>query len=176
MRIRLLPDWSPLGWTPFAWLVYLSFFLVYAIWNNSPRDWLIDGPAVALFLVLYFRGFWLHGRALLGVIFAIVFIGMIVAPRNPGATPMAPVDLSKFTSIAFWARGDGGTHQVMVFAARLGNIPATRPFTPGPEWREFVLPLASFSNIDGSDLRGVLFSAGSKPGPFRFTIDDVRFR
>ena len=64
----------------------------------------------------------------------------------------------------------------MVFAARLGNIPATQPFTPGPEWREFVLPLASFSGIDGSDLRGVLFSAGSKPGAFRFTIDEVRFR
>ena len=94
----------------------------------------------------------------------------------PAATPMAPVDLSKFKEIAFWARGDGGTHQVMVFAARLGNIPATQPFTPGPEWREFVLPLASFSGIDGSDLRGVLFSAGSKPGPFRFTIDDVRFQ
>ena len=66
MRIRLLPESSPLGWTPFAWLVYLSFFLVYAIWNNSPRDWLIDGPALALFLVLYFRGFWLEGRPLLG--------------------------------------------------------------------------------------------------------------
>ena len=94
----------------------------------------------------------------------------------PAATPMAPVDLSKFKAIAFWARGDGGTHQVMVFAARLGNIPASQPFTPGPEWREFVLPLASFSNIDGSDLRGVLFSAGSKAGPYRFAIDDVRFR
>jgi imidazolonepropionase-like amidohydrolase len=94
----------------------------------------------------------------------------------PAATPMAPVDLSKFKAIVFWARGDGGSHQVMVFAARLGNIPATQPFTPGPEWREFVLPLASFSNLDGSDLRGVLFSAGSKPGPFRFTIDEVRFR
>ena len=94
----------------------------------------------------------------------------------PAATPMAPADLSKFKEIVFWARGDGGAHQVMVFAARLGNIPATQPFTPGPEWREFVLPLASFSNLDGSDLRGVLFSAGSKPGPFRFTIDEVRFR
>jgi hypothetical protein len=94
----------------------------------------------------------------------------------PAPTPMAPVDLSKFKEIVFWARGDGGTHQVMVFAARLGNIPASQPFTPGPEWREYVLPLSSFSNIDGSDLRGVLFSAGSKPGPFRFTIDDVRFR
>jgi hypothetical protein len=29
--------------------------------------------------------------------------------------------------------------------------------------------------VDGSDLRGVLFSA-TAPGPFRFTIDDVRFR
>jgi imidazolonepropionase-like amidohydrolase len=94
----------------------------------------------------------------------------------PGGTPMAPVDVSKFKELVFWARGDGGTHQVMVFAARLGNIPATRPFTPGPEWREFVLPFASFSGIDGSDLRGVLFSAGSKPGSFRFTIDEVRFR
>ena len=64
----------------------------------------------------------------------------------------------------------------MVFAARLGNIPASRPFTPGPEWREFVLPLASFSGIDGSDLRGVLFSAGSTAGPFRFAIDEVRLR
>ena len=60
----------------------------------------------------------------------------------PAATPMAPADLSKFKEIVFWARGDGGTHQVMVFAARLGNIPATRPFTPGAESREFVLPLA----------------------------------
>jgi imidazolonepropionase-like amidohydrolase len=94
----------------------------------------------------------------------------------PGVTPMAPADLSKFKEIVFWARGDGGAHQVMVFAARLGNIPATQPFTPGPEWREFVLPLASFSKLDGSDLRGVLFSAGSKPGPFKFTIDEVRFR
>jgi imidazolonepropionase-like amidohydrolase len=94
----------------------------------------------------------------------------------PAATPMAPADLSKFKEIVFWARGDGGTHQVMVFAARLGNIPASQPFTPGPEWREFALPLASFSNIDGSDLRGVLFSAGSKAGPYRFVIDEVRFR
>ena len=57
---------------------------------------------------------------------------------SPATTPMAPADLSKFKEIVFSARGDGGAHQVMVFAARLGNIPATQPFTPGPEWREFV--------------------------------------
>ena len=94
----------------------------------------------------------------------------------PAATPMAPVDASTFKELVFWARGDGGTHRVMVFAVRLGNIPAAAPFTPGPEWREVVLPFAAFSGIDGSDLRGVLFSAGSKPGAFRFEIDDVRLR
>jgi imidazolonepropionase-like amidohydrolase len=94
----------------------------------------------------------------------------------PASTPMTPVNLSKFKELVFWARSDGGEHRVMVFATRLGNIPAQRAFTPGPEWREFVMPLASFSGIDGSDLRGVLFSAGSKPGPFRFAIDEVRFR
>ncbi len=83
MRIRLLPESSPLGWTPFAWLVYLSFFVVYAVWTNSPRAWLIDGPALAAFLVLYFRGFWLHGRPLLAVIFAIVAIGL----RHRAAQP-----------------------------------------------------------------------------------------
>jgi hypothetical protein len=94
----------------------------------------------------------------------------------PAATPMTPVNLSKFKELVFWARGDGGTHQVMVFATRLGNIPASRPFTPGPEWREYVMPLSSFSGIDGSDLSGVLFSAGSKTGAFTFAIDEVRFR
>ena len=74
------------GLDAYAWLVYLSFFIVYAVWANSPREWLIDGPALALFLVLYFRGFWLEGRPLLGVIFGIVCIGMVVAPRNPGAS------------------------------------------------------------------------------------------
>jgi two-component system, NarL family, sensor histidine kinase DesK len=86
MRLRLLPPSSPVGWTPFAWLVYLSFFVVYAVWTNSPAEWLIDGPALVLFLALYFRGFWVRDKALLAVAFAIVGIGMLLAPRNPGAS------------------------------------------------------------------------------------------
>jgi hypothetical protein len=94
----------------------------------------------------------------------------------PAPAPMNPADLSRFKEIVFWARGDGGEYQLMVFAARLGNIPAVRPFAAGAEWQEHVIPLASFSNIDGSDIRGVLFSAGSRPGSFRFQIDEIRFR
>jgi two-component system sensor histidine kinase DesK len=86
MRIRLLPECSPLGWTPYAWLVYVSFFLVWAAVYNSPLDWAIDGPALILFLALYFRGFWLRGAALLRVAFGILAIGLALAPRNPGAS------------------------------------------------------------------------------------------
>lgn len=92
----------------------------------------------------------------------------------PAATPMTPVNLSKFKEVVFWTKGDGAEFQVMIFATRLGNIPASRPFKVGPDWQEVVMPLADFG-LDGSDLRGVLFSA-TEPGPFRFTIDDVRFR
>jgi two-component system sensor histidine kinase DesK len=86
MSFRLLPESSPLGWTPYAWLVYVSFFLVWATVANSPLDWLVDGPALILFLALYFRGFWLCGTPLLRVAFAILAIGLALAPRNPGAS------------------------------------------------------------------------------------------
>ena len=86
MRLRLLPEDSPLGWTPYGWLIYLSFFLVWSVLMNQPRDWLIDGPALLLFLALYFRGFWLCGTPLLGVIAGIVAIGIVLAPRNIGAS------------------------------------------------------------------------------------------
>src|SRR5262245_6625942 len=85
MRFRLLPESSPLGWTPYAWLVYLSFFVVYAYFKNSPSDWILDGLALAAFLALYFRAFWLCGPRLLWHVFGIVAVGLVTSPRNPGA-------------------------------------------------------------------------------------------
>ncbi len=85
MRLRLLPE-SPLGWTPYAWLVYLSFFIVYGIaGNQTALDWAIDGSALIVFLVLYFRAFWLEGRDLLRMAFVIVALGAVLVPRNHGA-------------------------------------------------------------------------------------------
>lgn len=94
----------------------------------------------------------------------------------PADVPMSPADVSRFTEIVFWAKGDGRHYQVMVFATRLGQIPASQPFTAGPEWREYVMPLKAFQGIDGSDLRGILFSASPTPGAFTFAIDHVRLR
>jgi hypothetical protein len=94
----------------------------------------------------------------------------------PSDVPMTPVDLSRYKEIVFLARGDGREYQVMMFATRLGNIPASQPFTTGPDWQEHVMPLSDFQGIDGSDLRGILFSASAGPGAFRFAIDQVRLR
>ena len=91
----------------------------------------------------------------------------------PASTPMTPVDLSKFKEIVFCVRGDGGS--LMVFATRLGRVPAVHPFAASSEWREVVVPLKSLG-LDGSDVSGLLFSASDRPGPFRFAVDEVRFR
>jgi two-component system sensor histidine kinase DesK len=85
MRFRLLPD-SPLGWTPYAWLVYLSFFVVYGYSvNRTAVDWAIDGVVLVAFLALYFRAFWVKGKAVLAIALAIVALGVVLSPRNPGA-------------------------------------------------------------------------------------------
>lgn len=86
MRFRLLPD-SPLGWTPYAWLVYLSFYVVVAVVQaGTAREWLVHTAGLIAFLVLYFRAFWLRGDALVAMAFAIVGLGVVMIPINAGAS------------------------------------------------------------------------------------------
>lgn len=99
--------------------------------------------------------------------------GAMFFPANP---PMTPANLSTFKELVFRAKGDGREYVVMIFATRFGNIPQMQAFTPGPEWQEHVIPFKAFSNMDGDDVRGILFSASAMPGSFRFAIDDVRLR
>jgi hypothetical protein len=94
---------------------------------------------------------------------------------SPASPPMSPANVSKFKEIVFQARGDGREYVVMVFTTGLGNMPATQTLKVDAEWREQVIPLKAFG-VDGSDLRGILFSADATPGAFRFAIDNVRLR
>jgi two-component system sensor histidine kinase DesK len=86
MRIRLLPT-SRLGWTPYAWLIYLSIYIVWGVVSiSSVWEGLLQGLALVVFLALYFRAFWERGQRLLIYAFAIVAIGVLVSPFNPGGT------------------------------------------------------------------------------------------
>jgi imidazolonepropionase-like amidohydrolase len=92
----------------------------------------------------------------------------------PGATPMAPTDLSKFAGISFAAKGDAGaSYQFMVFAAHLGRLPAQKTFTAGPEWKRLSFSFADLG-VDGKDLMGFFVGGGPALGPFKLQIDDVR--
>jgi imidazolonepropionase-like amidohydrolase len=94
---------------------------------------------------------------------------------SPGPTPMAPTDLSRFTEIVFWTRGDGSTYRLLVFSPRLGMIPAETSFVATGEWVEHRIPFSTFG-IDGGDLQAIMFSAGKGRADFRFLIDEVRFQ
>ena len=95
---------------------------------------------------------------------------------SPGPTMMAPVNLSSRKAIQFWAKGDGQTYQVMIFAQRLGYRPATQTFVAGPEWKQFTMTFASFGDLDGSDIMAFVWAAGPKTGGFALTLDDIRLQ
>ena len=94
----------------------------------------------------------------------------------PGAAPMTPVNLSSKKEIRFWAKGDGKTYRIMVFAQSRGRMPLVRTFVAGREWTEHVFPFAHFEGIDGRDVMAILWGGGPTPGPFAFQIDELRLR
>lgn len=86
MRFRLLPPQSHLGWTPYAWLIYLSFYVVWAVSaSRTPAQWTLNGLGLVAFLALYFPAFWTCGGRLVALAFAIVGLGVLLIPFNPGA-------------------------------------------------------------------------------------------
>ena len=83
---RLLPDDPHIGWTPYLWLVYLSA-MAMPWFSARASDWQrsLTLAGILVFLVLYFRGYWVRGRALLRTIAAIVVLAVILLPVNIGS-------------------------------------------------------------------------------------------
>jgi hypothetical protein len=111
-----------------------------------------------------------------GVIDGAVAYAWSGAMFSPGAQIFAPANLSSRKEVQFWAKGDGQTYRVMIFAQSKGYTPLSKDFVAGSEWTQFTFPLSSFGGIDGHDLMALLFVGGPKPGPFSLQIDEVRFR
>lgn len=82
--MRLLPDRRHLGWTPYAWLIYSIPFLITTWESRSNRGALVLGlVAYAVFLVLYFVGYWVHHRKLVAVIALMTLLACLTTPFNP---------------------------------------------------------------------------------------------
>lgn len=82
-RWRLLPDSKELGWTPLVWLVYLlTIFIKPALTDAGALEWSLTIAGVAVFLPLYFRGYWVRGTEILVIIAAITALGIVFLPFN----------------------------------------------------------------------------------------------
>lgn len=83
--MQLLPSHTGLGWTPFLWLVYLFYLVIFPYaGRQGPVVWALTSASIAIFLPLYFYGYWTCGRRLLTVVAAIALLGAAVTPWNPG--------------------------------------------------------------------------------------------
>jgi imidazolonepropionase-like amidohydrolase len=94
----------------------------------------------------------------------------------PGEAPMSPADLSSKKQASFWAKADGRTYSVMLFAPSKFFAPIIQTFVPTAEWKQFTFKLAQFDGYDGHDLAGLFIGAGLPAGKFVLQIDDVSFQ
>lgn len=91
----------------------------------------------------------------------------------PGVRPMQPTNISSAKALRFWAKGDGKTYHIMMFAESRGRMPIMKDFVAGVEWKEYTFPIASFDGIDGHDVMGIAFTSGPEAGAYKFRIDQV---
>ncbi|MEO8381764.1 MAG: sensor histidine kinase [Acidobacteriota bacterium] len=83
--MRFLPHDTSLGWTPWAWTVYIVPFALtplYVRGFENARGWVLFPAATLLFLALYFRGYWARGRELLLLSAATVVMGLVFWPMT----------------------------------------------------------------------------------------------
>jgi imidazolonepropionase-like amidohydrolase len=101
------------------------------------------------------------------------FFSWAGAALQPAATALAAVDMSQRQGIHFWARGDGRTYQVMLFAKSRGRIPLLHAFTAEAGWKRYDLPWSTFNGYEGHDVQLVVFAAVMPPGDFSFRLAGV---
>lgn len=98
---------------------------------------------------------------------------------SPGTAPMQPANLSKKSTISFWAKGDGKSYTLLVLtearSGQNGDVPAMTTFTASPEWKQYTFPFSTFET-DGSDLTGIGFIKSMEPGKFQFELDEFEIK
>ncbi|HEX3583337.1 MAG TPA: sensor histidine kinase [Thermoanaerobaculia bacterium] len=84
--MRLLPKDEPLGWTPYAWTIYVFFFLLGPVMAHvGATVWALTLLTLVVFLALYFRGWWVDGREMALIVVAMTLLGVVWMPFNPGS-------------------------------------------------------------------------------------------
>ena len=73
-----------IGWMPYAWLIYLAFFIAPMVLGRPNRFQVVASvAAIAVFLPLYFLAFRTSGRRLFVIAWAVHAIATAITPINP---------------------------------------------------------------------------------------------
>ncbi len=86
--MRLIPHDTHLGWTPWAWTVYIVPYAVSPLYMEryaTPGGWLFFGGTTLAFLAMYFRSYWVRGRELYLLSAAMVAMGIALWPVTHAA-------------------------------------------------------------------------------------------
>jgi two-component system sensor histidine kinase DesK len=89
--MRLIPHDKTLGWTPYAWLIYILPFTLTPMYSrrfDDPAGWALFIIATLALSVLYFRGYWARGRELMLLAAATTAMAVAFWPISYGAGAM----------------------------------------------------------------------------------------
>ncbi len=85
MKLRPLPKGQ--DWTPYAYLVYLVYFVAAPFFYDSGALVRVEVVAATLLAIpLYFLGYWINGHKVLWIIGAFVVLGTVMARPDPGSS------------------------------------------------------------------------------------------
>jgi len=86
MAMRFLHKHKELGWTPYFWTVYISFFLAYPAMkgNTSVLEWTLTTLGAIVFFIFYFVGY-SSDRGRITAMIVMTALAAIYYPFNPGA-------------------------------------------------------------------------------------------
>ncbi|MDP9194674.1 MAG: sensor histidine kinase [Acidobacteriota bacterium] len=86
--MRLLPHNTDLGWTPYAWLIYIVPFIVTPFVDErqaNVRGFVTYAVALVVFVALYLRSYWVRGRELVLLSAMTLAMGLAFWPISYGA-------------------------------------------------------------------------------------------
>lgn len=95
-------------------------------------------------------------------------------------------DVTSFTGIKFWAKGDGNTYRIdLACAAVTDHMFHSFSFTPPTgEWKEFKVPFVGFKQMPfgkkvpwtGTDVQGIqFFTVGGPIEKYSLQVDEIEF-
>lgn len=138
-RFPLLPPGE--GWLPYVWLVYVPPLFVTPALSGSAWQWAATAVGVAVFLVAYFRGYWLSGPRVLPMIALQCALAIAFAPWSQAAPTFF------IYAASFAARAGRPRRAVQVIAAIVLLAAASAPLALYP--LQFLGVSAVFSILIG---------------------------